>query len=120
MLYQATRFAVSPDLRWLVTDPGYSHTRFWFGRPGGAGHYRTPTLAAGCVVAQYAWFPDSSAVAYMDMCTAAGPSPYRFVLYRLPLSGSGRKLLDIKSKRSDGMEIGPSSRCLTSPACRGG
>jgi len=111
----ATRFQLSPDRRYIATDP---NNHFWIS--GAVAHPFTIPVpkAASCVVSQWTWLPNSSGIAYVTACTIPGNQP----LYRLTLStvlvngGPPHVLRRLDARDQQAIDLAPSYRCV---ACGG-
>ncbi|MDQ2743842.1 MAG: hypothetical protein M3Z66_16315 [Chloroflexota bacterium] len=111
----ATQFELSPNGKYLATDPG---KRFWIS--GQVAHPRTIPVPTGlsCALTQWSWLPDSSGLAYVTACT----TPSSPILYRVTLAavsvhgGKPRVLYEIRSRNQSAIDLAPVYRCV---ACGG-
>jgi hypothetical protein len=111
----ATQFQLSPNRKFIATDP---NNHFWI-----SGGVRRPRIVAAprgrsCVLSQWTWLPDSSGLAYVTACTLPGsPIHYRLTLAAVSRSGGGRHILyAMNSKSQDAIDLAPAYRCT---ACGG-
>ena len=108
----ATRFQLSPDRRYVATDP---NNHFWI--IGAVAHpYTIPVPeAVSCVVSQWTWLPNSSGIAYVTACTIPGNQPlYRLTLSTVSVTGGAPHVLRWLDQQA--IDLAPSYRCV---ACGG-
>jgi len=114
-LDNATRFQLSPDRRYMATDP---NNHFWISGAATSPHIISVLKPSSCVVSQWTWLPNSSGLAYVTACTIPGNQP----LYRLTLStvsvngGSPHVLRRLDARDQQAIDLAPSYRCV---ACGG-
>ncbi len=111
-LSQATHFLLSPNGMLLATDP---QRGLWVAKPDGhAGRFLPVRASHPCVLAQYAWLPDSSGLAYVRDCQAhSGSVMQAMTLFSMGLDGSPpRQLYSATSTDPQVIDLGPAYRCL--------
>jgi hypothetical protein len=108
----ATQFQMSPNGRYLATDP---NNNFWV-----SGSATRPTTVAvprgkSCVLAQWSWLSDSSGFAYVTACSSA--TRIRLTLAMVKRTGGAPRVLYITtSTNQDAIDLAPAYRCI---ACGG-
>jgi hypothetical protein len=111
----ATQFQMSPNGRYLATDP---KERFWI--TGGVAHPYAIAVPRGrsCALTQWTWLPDSSGLAYVTACTVPStPLVVRLTLASVSVSGAWRHTLAVVQSRNQGaIDLAPAHRCI---ACGG-
>lgn len=110
-LENATQFQLSPDRRYIATDP---NNHFWIS--GAVAHpYTIPVLqAVSCVVSQWTWLPNSSGIAYVTACTIPGNQPlYRLTLSTVSVNGGPPHILRrFDARDQQAIDLAPSYRCI--------
>jgi hypothetical protein len=111
---RATQFQVSPNGRYLATDPS---NNLWIrDRTGQAHTIHLPAPQKSCALSQWTWLADSSGFAYVIECST--PAQGSLTLSTVSLGGTARHTLLRVTPMGDGraIDLAPATRCV---ACGG-